>query len=245
MAEGFQWARAARPEAPTGCARRACHPLSSVAPGPQESPDGSRRPWNFFSAWTQYTLDVDDAALLRRAHKGDDAAFSALFERYQQKVYQYACRMCGRAAADDVVQETFLAVLRARHFDAAKGTVASYLFGIARHHVIRHLSGQGVALLDPCDSWHRNLEAPQETPFDTMAREQTIAAVHEAVQSLSPLHREVIVLCDLQEMDYTVAADVIQCPIGTVRSRLNRARALLATKLASEVGRRTSGRKHG
>ena len=60
-----------------------------------------------------------------------------------------------------------------------------------------------------------------------------IDVVRQAVQSLPPVYREVVALCDLQEMDYATVAHVIQCPIGTVRSRLHRARALLLRKLAS------------
>jgi len=76
--------------------------------------------------------DVDDAALLRKACKGQEAAFSELYARYQRRIHQYAARMCG-SAADDVVQETFLAILKADGYDPSKGTVAGYLFGIARH----------------------------------------------------------------------------------------------------------------
>jgi len=71
----------------------------------------------------------------------------------------------------------------------------------------------------------------RETPLDDFARRETIGFVRAAVQSLPPAHREVIVLCELEEMDYAEAASVMQCPVGTVRSRLNRARALLSRKL--------------
>lgn len=75
--------------------------------------------------------------------------------------------------------------------------------------------------------------APQDTPLETMARERTIDVVRQAVQSLPPAYREVVALCDLEEMDYAAVAQVIQCPIGTVRSRLHRARGLLLRKLAT------------
>ena len=185
---------------------------------------------------------MDDATLLRRARKGNESAFSELFGRYQRRLYQYAARMCGRAAADDVVQDTFLALLKAERFDVSKGTVGGYLFGIARHHVIRHLEKQGASLIETLDTGELSVAAFAENPFDILLREQTVAAVREAVESLAPLYREVIVLCDLQEMDYAFVADVIQCPIGTVRSRLHRARALLSRNLTSRT--REAGRKH-
>jgi RNA polymerase sigma-70 factor, ECF subfamily len=188
---------------------------------------------------------VDDATLLRSAWNGNASAFCELFDRYQRRIYQYAARMCGRAAADDVVQETFLAVLKAGRFDRSKGTVASYLFGIARHHVIRRLEEHGGDLGGPSDPTDLSVASANESPFDILAREQTVAAVRGAVESLPPLYREVVVLCDLQEMDYAVVADVIQCPIGTVRSRLHRARTLLFAKLTLHIRECELARKHG
>ena len=96
---------------------------------------------------------MDDAALLSRASGGDEAAFSQLFARYQRQIYLYAERVSGCGSGDDIVQETFLAVLRpSGRFDPAKGTVPGYLFGIARHHVIKRLARQGVTLAEPPDT---------------------------------------------------------------------------------------------
>jgi RNA polymerase sigma-70 factor (ECF subfamily) len=177
---------------------------------------------------------VDDAALLTRASRGDEAAFCELFARYQRPIYHYAERVCGCASGDDIVQETFLAVLRpSGRFDPAKGTVPGYLFGIARHHVIKRLARQGATLSEPAELLAADVIAPQDTPFDAIARERRIGVVRQAVQSLPPAYREVVALCDLEEMDYATVAHVIQCPIGTVRSRLHRARALLLRKLAT------------
>jgi RNA polymerase sigma-70 factor, ECF subfamily len=185
---------------------------------------------------------MDEAALLTRASAGDEAAFVELYARYQRQIFHYAARMCGVAAGDDVVQETFLAVLRhgpstrlraGGGFDPAKGTVAGYLYGIARHHVIKRLDRQGVALSEPVEIAASEAIAPQDSPLETMARERMIGVVRQAVQSLPPAYREVVALCDLQEMDYATVAQVIQCPIGTVRSRLHRARGLLLRKLSA------------
>ena len=177
---------------------------------------------------------VDEAALLTLASEGDEAAFGELYARYQRQIYHYAARMCGVAAGDDVVQETFLAVLRqGGRFDPARGTVPAYLYGIARHHVIKRLDREGVTLSEPVELVGSVAVAPQEAPLETMARERMVGVVRQAVQSLPPAYREVVALCDLQEMDYATVAQVIQCPIGTVRSRLHRARGLLLRKLSS------------
>jgi RNA polymerase sigma-70 factor (ECF subfamily) len=85
--------------------------------------------------------------------------------------------------------------------------------------------------------------ADQATALDDLTRAETIEAVRAAVHSLPPAYREAIVLCEFQELDYATAAGVMACPIGTVRSRLHRARTLLTMKLAAiqPVSRKSRG----
>lgn len=179
--------------------------------------------------------EVDDVRLLESARRGEEQAFSQLYGRYQRAIYRYAAYMCGREAGDDVVQETFLVVLRqtGRH-DAPGGTVAAYLFGIARHVVMKRLSARDAAwFATPVEDVNDTTALDEPTALEDLTRSEMIAAVRTAVQSLPGPYREAVLLCELQEMNYATAAGVMQCPIGTVRSRLSRARALLATKLAS------------
>jgi RNA polymerase sigma-70 factor (ECF subfamily) len=178
---------------------------------------------------------VDDERLLERACKGDADAVSRLFARYQAPIYRYAVHMCGRDAGDDIVQETFLTVMRQPgRYDAARGPVVGYLLGIARHLALRRLTTPGVwAFCQELDDDDQTADPAQETALDSLTRTETIEAVRAAVRSLPPQYREVIVLCELQELEYAAAASVIQCPIGTVRSRLHRARTLLLAKLAA------------
>lgn len=180
----------------------------------------------------QYSGDVDDAGLLERARTGDEGAFSQLFARHQRPIYHYAARMCGSDVADDVVQETFLAVLRqSGRFDPARGTVAAYLFGIARHVVIKRLASKyGPRAFEAPDE--NAAVSPDDTPLEAMTRAEIVEAVRAAVQTLPPVYREAVVLCELQDMNYAAAAAIMQCPVGTVRSRLHRARALLTSRLA-------------
>jgi RNA polymerase sigma-70 factor (ECF subfamily) len=182
---------------------------------------------------------VDDLRLLERVRRGDETAFDALYAAHHPAIYRYAFRMCGQAAADDVVQETFLALLRRPEgFERGRGTLLNYLFGIARHHVGRHLAASGAqAALDDNDAVEDACWAVDLSPLDDLSRAETVEAVRTAIQSLPPLYREAVVLCELQEMDYASAASVMACPVGTVRSRLHRARALLASKLAAATER--------
>lgn len=197
---------------------------------------------------------MEEAGLIALARRGDAVAFSRLFASFERSIFSYAAHMCGRDAADDIVQETFLAVLRpstslrasgSGGYDPSKGTVGNYLFGIARHFVLRRLSGREVASFDLDE--HDDQPAwtdTRPTVLESLTRAETIQAVRAAIARLPAPYREVIVLCELQEMSYVDAAEILQRPVGTVRSRLHRARALLTTKLAAtqhaEVGLRKS-----
>ncbi len=178
---------------------------------------------------------MDDAALLQRARQGDEPAFSALFERHQRAIYRYAVYMCGPDAGDDIVQETFMAVLKqtARR-DVPASTVRAYLLGIARHRILKWNRVDDWPLLsESADETCESVLFERLSPLEQLARAEAIAAMRAAVRALPAAYREVLLLCELQEMDYAAAAQVLQCPIGTVRSRMHRAKALLTTKLSA------------
>jgi RNA polymerase sigma-70 factor (ECF subfamily) len=205
------------------------------------------RTGNFSPGTPHYLTDVDDNDLITRARRGDAEAFTRLFARHQHAVFRYAAHMCGREHGDDIVQDTFLALLRqtARH-DAPRGPVGAYLLGIARHLVLKRLGARYDAretdALDADLDWAPAAEGP--TALDALAREELVGAVRVAVDALPPAYRETIVLCELEELDYAAAATVMACPIGTVRSRLHRARALLAASLA-DLAPAGAGAAHG
>lgn len=129
-----------------------------------------------------------------------------------------------------------MALMRDGHqFDPARGTVAGYLFGMARHRVLRRLQRERTFVsMDAGEEGEEMQElAALDDPLRDFTRNETIEAVRQAVLSLPEHYREVVVLCSLHEMSYDQAAAVIDCPVGTVRSRLNRARAMLIEKLHS------------
>jgi RNA polymerase sigma-70 factor (ECF subfamily) len=187
---------------------------------------------NFSGIGRQPSTEVEDVGLLEAARRGDADAFSRLFSRYQGPIFRYAAHMCGRDAADDVVQETFLAVLRgAGRYDPSRGPVAGYLFGIARHFVLKRMTvRQMVSFESDWDEAAMTVE-PQATVLEELTRAETVAVVRLAIQSLPPAYREAVVLCELQDMSYEAAASLAECPVGTIRSRLHRAKALLLAKL--------------
>ena len=174
-----------------------------------------------------------DEALVARIAAGEAASLSVLFRRRQQNVYRFALHLTGSPAlADDVTQDVFVTVIReARRFEPGRATVSAWLCGIARNFVRRRLALEhGTASLDDGEGDVR-IAASNADALADLTSAEAIESLRRAVVSLPLRYREVIVLCDLQEMPYGDAAEALGCPIGTVRSRLNRGRALLTAKM--------------
>jgi RNA polymerase sigma-70 factor (ECF subfamily) len=181
---------------------------------------------------------TDDGDLLRRLRAGDDDAFSELYRRWQAPMYRFALRMSGSpAVAEDVTQEVFMAIMaEGSRYDPGRGAVSSYLYGIARHHVLRRLERERG--LVPFPERDEDAAVPAASAWGELAdplaeavRRERIDRVWQAVLALPPHYREAVVFCDLQGLSYAEVADVLGCPVGTVRSRLHRGRDLLGTKL--------------
>ena len=176
-------------------------------------------------------IDADE--LLRRAGIGDEDAFAALYGRFQGSVHRFAWRMTGsRETAEDVTQETFLALLRGTgRYDAARGPLGAYLYGIARNLLARRLGSDRpyVALAAGAEDALRATDIGADPE-----RQRAVGTIREAVLRLPVHYREVVVLCELQGLPYEEAAAALECPVGTVRSRLHRARALLAARLRTD-----------
>ncbi len=181
--------------------------------------------------------ETADDVLLRRAAKGDEEAFTVVYRRHQAAIYRFALRMTGSAwAAEEIVQDVFMTLVRTpEKYDARLGTVSAFLYGVARNRVLKYRerlprelaleeknedgSGSGVILKDTL------------TPAVWAEKRERTAQVRAAVLELPEEFREAVVLCELQDMSYEEAAAVAGCPIGTIRSRLHRGRALLLAKL--------------
>jgi RNA polymerase sigma-70 factor, ECF subfamily len=184
-----------------------------------------------------FTTPSDDE-LLRLMLAGDENAFVTLYRRRQGGIYRFALQMSGsEAVAEDVTQEVFMVLMgEAGNYDSAKGSLSAYLYGIARNHVLRALSRDrsfvsiGEGYEEDGEITHEQLVSPDD-PLGDLTRSEVIESVRQAVTALPAHYREVVVLCDLHEMSYADAAQVMGCAVGTIRSRLHRARSLLIEKL--------------
>jgi RNA polymerase sigma-70 factor (ECF subfamily) len=176
-----------------------------------------------------------DQALMQRTAAGDRDAFATLYRRHQGAVYRFARLMTGSApAAEDVVQEVFLALMKdAARYDAGRAALTTYLFGMARRVTRRRLLRERRFVEINAGDSARDV-SPNAS--EALERRDMLQRLREAILSLPSRYREVVVLCDVEGVTYETAADSIGCAIGTIRSRLHRARQLLATKL-----RRTAG----
>jgi len=189
---------------------------------------------------------LSDVELLDLARAGHEAAFVALYSLRHAKVYRFSMQMSGsKSIAEDVTQEVFLTLMREPdRYDAGRGSLEAFLYGVARNHVLRRLGADrryvtiddNSDLCDSVDQGHpRDLD-----PHSELSRAETIESVRKAILSLPEHYREAVVLCELHEMSYAEAAEVLGCAVGTVRSRLHRARKMLLEKLRP-AGTREAG----
>ena len=184
------------------------------------------------------TTDYSDIELLRQVRAGTASAFQALYQRHQGPLYRFALLRCGSAdTAADVVQEVFMGVLAdSFKFDPLRGLFQNFLFGVARNLVLKHEAPrQRLARLpeageDEDDAVEAGSDAGE--PLKQMLDNELAEQVRRALAKLAPHYRDVVILYEMHELSYLEIADICQVDIGTVRSRLSRARAALVKRLA-------------
>jgi RNA polymerase sigma-70 factor (ECF subfamily) len=170
-------------------------------------------------------MQQSDEELYRLMRKGSQDAFARLYERRDPALYRFAMHMSGSAAvAEEVSHEVFVQLMGpATRFDETKGSLESFLYGIARN-LLRVVRRQGPVVETVDRPFNHDI-------LGDLIRDETTAALHRTLRELPERYRDVMILCDLEERSYEDVARLIGCPIGTVRSRLHRARALLSAKL--------------
>ena len=175
--------------------------------------------------------EQSDEALLPALSRGEETAFLTVYRRRQASIFRYALHMSGdEDVAAEAVQEAFLALLRdACRLDPSRGTVLAWLFAVARNQVLRQMQARRRFLSFDDDDQAEPVAAG--CVLAELELGQLSGRLRELMATLPPVYREVLVLCDMQELSYEEVAAIAGCPTGTVRSRLHRGRALLAEKL--------------
>jgi RNA polymerase sigma-70 factor (ECF subfamily) len=176
---------------------------------------------------------MNEITLINDAKQGDLEAFNRLVLEYQQMVYNQAYRVMGEAnAATDATQEAFISAFR-KIKSFRGGSFKAWLLRIvtnACYDELRRRKRRPTTPLTPIDDYDEEIESPQwiadpgESPEDSTARQELAEAIQQCLNELSPDFRTVVVLVDIQGMDYAEAAEIVGKPLGTVKSRLARAR---------------------
>jgi len=175
-------------------------------------------------------MQKTDEQLYQLMKKGNSQAFAELYERREPALYRFALHMTGRASsAEEIAQEVFVQLMAPNtRFDETRGSLEGWMYGVARNLV--RMQRRKAGLPAPASS-ETTEPAFLHDILGGMIDGEALAALRTAVTELPPAYRETVVLCDLEERNYDEAARLMGCPVGTIRSRLHRARGLLAAKL--------------
>jgi RNA polymerase sigma-70 factor (ECF subfamily) len=173
-------------------------------------------------------VSITDTELLRQVAAGDEAAFAELYDLYAPAVYNYLLRLVNESTvAEEILQEVFLAMWQSAHRFREEAKVKTWLFRIAHHQAVSWLRRTRAVLWpddDLEDEEHDHIE-------EHLTRSWQIDQVRAALARLSPNHRAVIELTFVQGLSYSEIAEVMSCPIGTVKSRMSYALRHLNTLL--------------
>jgi len=195
------------------------------------------------NVWSSSDERENDAYLVERALDGDIAAFERLVSRYQNKIMGYVGRMVNgdREEAEDVTQETFIKAYRSLDSFRGQASFSTWLYKIATNLCIDRARGkkrrpqQAFSLDEPVDKDEekggREIPDSRYEPAQDVERDEMRKVVRETVAEMPEKMRQVLILCDLQGKPYEEIAQLLDVPLGTVKSRLFHARADLARRL--------------
>jgi RNA polymerase sigma-70 factor (ECF subfamily) len=186
---------------------------------------------------------VDDKELVTRALEGDESAFWELLERFRRPVFSLVYRMIGdREQAEDLAQESFVKAFNNLDSYNPNYRFSSWLFKIANNHAIDHLRRARLATVSIHGSPHAAnaereeetrivLESHDESPEQEMLALELGSEIEEAIAQLRPDYRTAVILRHIENRPYEEIAEIMEVPIGTVKTFLHRARAELREAL--------------
>jgi RNA polymerase sigma-70 factor (ECF subfamily) len=190
---------------------------------------------------------LDDHELMEATRAGDEVAFYELVRRYRTPITNYVSRMLNDyEMAIDLAQETFIRVFTNAHRYRAHHNFSTYIYRIATNLAISELRRRKrwklvslVAFFAPTDGADEgtDLELPDQRPLpdSELVDDERRLIVRRAVASLPEKYRSALVLRDIEGLEYEQIAEILRLPLGTVKSRINRARNLLREKLRAHL----------
>lgn len=187
-------------------------------------------------------MDTTDAELVAKCRDGDREAWEMIVRHRHARIYNLAYRFTARAdEAEDLTQEVFLKVYRTLHlYRPESGSLETWVVRVARNHFIDHYRKFKTerTRTGPLEDHHEVAARPSvriETPGEVLERKETADRVHRLLAHLPEEQREAVILRDLEELTYEEISDLLDVPIGTVKSRINRGRIELARLVRSGV----------
>lgn len=184
--------------------------------------------------------ELTDMEILAEVTAGNVEAYGKIVTRYSGRLYNFIYRFVGeKETAEDIVQETFLRAFKKRTEYRAIANFSTWLFTIAGNLAkseLRRRKRWRLFSIDRDEESDTGMELPDESMRPDKVAEASLANVQikEAIQSLPENYRQVILLRDVQGMSYQEISEIVDCPVGTVKSRVNRARLKLQQKLKNE-----------
>lgn len=192
---------------------------------------------------TDTAVPFDDAVLVRQCLKGDLTAFEPLVVKYQDRIYNLCWRLCGdRQAAEDLTQDAFLKAFESLGQFRGQSGFFTWLYRIATNQALsyRRTERRQINVGSECQ-WsdipnqagrlHRAVKEDSDQPDTLCEREEVRRLVWQAIQELDDEHRAAVVLRDMEGLDYAEMAQVLDVPVGTIKSRLHRGRMVIREKL--------------
>jgi RNA polymerase sigma-70 factor (ECF subfamily) len=176
-----------------------------------------------------------DEELLRATRAGEEEAFLEIYRRYRDRVFGFAYRMTGQAeTARDVTHTCFTSLLaEPLRYDSRRAALGTYLCQAARNLSLRHASR---AWRERATGLPADLQpARGPSPLEALLEEERVRIVRQSLWALPPLHREVLILVEYEELDLATVAEVVGADVGAVKVRLHRARRKLRAVLDGHV----------
>ena len=176
-----------------------------------------------------------EAALFERVAARDLRAFESLYRLYHPRLARFLSAMTRRPAlVEEVLNDTLYAVWRRPEAFHGKSKLSTWIFAIAYRKALKAMNRQDEPVLD--DSWVALTPSDEAGPDQRLEDRETHAILARAIDELSPDHRAVVNLCYFQEMPYREIAEIVGCPVDTVKTRMFHARRHLKSRLAGDIG---------